>query len=127
MHLQPTCEGTSPLKTGQVARVAAQPTDRQQKRSKARVEDQVDIRSYRVRTEDGRVFRRNWRHLQCSKESFYPSDNTTGLQINLEPQAALEEVTTKQSVEPETPQSPPREPKSPLPYIYLIRKVQSSQ
>ena len=85
----------SPLKNGQVARVAPQPTDKQNKWSKGKVEDQVDIRSYRVRTEDGRVFRRNRRHLKCSKESFYPSDNTTELQVNHESQETPEEVTTK--------------------------------
>ena len=89
------------------------------------VEDQVDIRSYRVETEDGRVFRRNRRYLRCSKELFYPSDNTAEIQINPEPQAAPEEMATKQSIEPQTLQSPPREQSSIC--IYLLRKVQSSQ
>ena len=31
---------------------------------KAQFEDQVDVRSYAVRTEDGRVFRRNRRHIK---------------------------------------------------------------
>ena len=37
--------------------------------TKAEVERQADIRSYEVRTEDGRVFRRNRRQLRLSKES----------------------------------------------------------
>ena len=41
-----------------------------QKWFKARVEDQVDNRSYEVRTEDGKCYRRNRRHLRQSKESF---------------------------------------------------------
>ena len=36
------------------------------------VQDQTDVRSYNVRTEDGRMFRRNRKHLPSSKEPFYP-------------------------------------------------------
>ena len=36
--------------------------------AQARVEAQVDIRSYQVRTEDGRVFRRNRKHLRRTRE-----------------------------------------------------------
>lgn len=37
---------------------------------KAIVEGQVDIRSYNIRTEDGREYRRNRRHLRTSREHF---------------------------------------------------------
>ena len=40
------------------------PSNQARKWKKAQVEDQVDVRSYAVRTEDGRVFRRNRRHLK---------------------------------------------------------------
>ena len=50
--------------------MAPKPCDKQRKWFKARVENQVDIRSYEVRTEDGKVFRRNRRHLCQSKELF---------------------------------------------------------
>ena len=40
------------------------PSPQARKWKKAQVEDQVDVRSYTVRTEDGRVFRRNRRHLK---------------------------------------------------------------
>ena len=40
------------------------PSPQARKWKKAQVEDQVDVRSYAVRTEDGRVFRRNRRHLK---------------------------------------------------------------
>ena len=43
-----------PLQTAEVVRVAPKSGDRERKSFKARVEDQVDIRSYEVRTEDGR-------------------------------------------------------------------------
>ena len=53
-------------------RVAPQPGNRSQKWFKVVVQDQTDVRSYNVRTEDGRMFRRNRRHLRSSKEPFYP-------------------------------------------------------
>ena len=34
------------------------------------------MRSYNVRTEDGRMFRRNCRHLSSSKEPFYPFERS---------------------------------------------------
>ena len=44
--------------------VVTLPSSQVRKWKKAQVEDQVDVRSYAVRTEDGRVFRRNRRHLK---------------------------------------------------------------
>ena len=41
---------------------------------KAQVEQQVDVRSYAVRAEDGRLFRRNRRHLRQSREPFGSKD-----------------------------------------------------
>ena len=55
-----------PLRKGEIVRV--KPTDRSGRWFKARVEHQVDVRSYKVRTEDGKIFRRNRRHLRNSKE-----------------------------------------------------------
>ena len=62
-----------PLSSGDVVRV--KPTDRSGRWYKARVEQQADVRSYDVRTEDGRVFRRNRRHLRSSKEPMCASTN----------------------------------------------------
>ena len=42
--------------------------------TKARVGKKVDIRSYEVRTEDGRVLRRNRRHLRLTKEANTPDN-----------------------------------------------------
>ena len=53
-----------PLQRGEVVRVAPKPGNRERKWFKARAEDQADIRSYKVRTEDGRLYRRNPRHLR---------------------------------------------------------------
>ena len=49
-------------------------SDGKQRWTKAQVEQQVYVRSYAVRTEDGRLFRRNRRHLRQSKEPFMPKD-----------------------------------------------------
>ena len=62
-----------PLSSGDVVHV--KPTDRSGRWYKARVEQQVDVRSYDVRTEDGRVFMRNRRHLRSSKEPMCASTN----------------------------------------------------
>ena len=46
--------------------------DRDSKRwAKATVDKEVDIRSYQVRTEDGRTYRRNRRHLRFTKQPFF--------------------------------------------------------
>ena len=55
------------LSKGEIVRV--KPTDRSGRWFKACVEQQVDLRSYEVRTEDGKIFRRNRRHLRSSKET----------------------------------------------------------
>ena len=50
-----------PLQEGDVVRL--QPLNRQSKWFKAQVDQHVDIRSYNVRTNDGRLYRRNRSHL----------------------------------------------------------------
>ena len=59
---------------GDVVRMKPQASDGKQRWTKAQVEKKVDVRSYAVRTEDGRLFRRNRRHLRQSKEPFMPKD-----------------------------------------------------
>ena len=45
--------------------------DRDSKRwAKATVDNEIDVRSYQARTEDGRTYRRNRRHLRLTKEPF---------------------------------------------------------
>ncbi|XP_048577062.1 uncharacterized protein K02A2.6-like [Nematostella vectensis] len=61
------------LKQGDVVRL--QPTKtvgRAKQWKQARVEGKLDIRSYQVRTEDGRVYRRNRRHLRKTREQMQP-------------------------------------------------------
>jgi len=45
--------------------------DKDSKRwAKATVDKEIDVRSYQARTEDGRTYRRNRRHLTLTKEPF---------------------------------------------------------
>ena len=71
--------------------------DRDRKWIKATVEDQVDVRSYDVRTEDGRVYRRNRRHLRRRNEPFYPN-------------AVLEPTASYQSEQSKLPENGAKEP-----------------
>ena len=77
--------------------VRVKPRGTDKKFTKAKVEKQVDIRSYRVRTEDGRVFRRNRKDLHKTPEDYNTYDNTvpdTPLIQRKQPQTTL--PTTKQ-------------------------------
>ena len=57
------------LRIGDVVRIKPlRPGERKQGWTKARVESKADIRSYKVRTEDGREYRRNRRHLRQTQE-----------------------------------------------------------
>lgn len=58
----------SKLHEGDTVRI--RPFGREKNLDKTQVEDQVDSRSYEVRTEDGRVYRRNRRHLRRSRGPF---------------------------------------------------------
>ena len=62
-----------PLSQGEIVHV--KPTDRSGRWFKTRVERQVDVKSYEVRTEDGKVLRRNRSHLRNSKEPGCIRDN----------------------------------------------------
>ena len=52
------------LAEGDIVRMKPQAADRKGRWTKARIEEQVNVRSYTVRTEDGRLFRRNRRTIQ---------------------------------------------------------------
>ncbi|XP_020917563.1 uncharacterized protein K02A2.6 [Exaiptasia diaphana] len=66
-----TAKELKPLKEGDVVRVKPKESDK--KFVKAKVEKQVDIRSYQIKTEDGRVFRRNRKDLHKTPENYNPS------------------------------------------------------
>ena len=72
-----SCKELPPLQSGEIVRVAPKQGDRERKWFKARVEEQVDLRSYEVRTEDGKLYRRNRRHLRQSEEPFGQNGETS--------------------------------------------------
>ena len=57
------------------------PSLQARKWKKAQVEDQVDVRSYAVLNEDGRVFRRNRRHLK----NYHPPQATHTPEVEVAP------------------------------------------
>ena len=65
-HYNISAKELPPLSKGEIVRV--KPTDKSGRWIKESVEQQVDVRSYEVRTEDGKIFRRNRRHLRSSRE-----------------------------------------------------------
>ena len=89
-----------PLQSGEIVRVARKPGDRERKWFKARVEEQVDIRSYEVRTEDGKLYRRNRQHLRQSKEPFGQTAETSPV---VEPQH--NQTTSPTTAEPTRPKA----------------------
>ena len=60
-----------PLQEGDVVRV--RPLNRRWKWFKTQVDQHVDVRSYNVRTEDGRLYRHNHSHLYKVPEKYQPN------------------------------------------------------
>ena len=88
-----------PLQAGEVVRVAPKPGERERKWFKARVEDQVNIRFYKVRIEDGKLYRRNRRHLRQSKEPFSQATETNRI-VSLQDNQSNTAATIAESVRP---------------------------
>ena len=82
-------------------RVVPKPGERERKWFKARVEDQVNIRSYKVRTEDGKLHRRNRLHLHQSKEPFSQATEINPIVPRQDNQSNTA-ATTAESVRPKT-------------------------
>jgi len=80
--------------------VAPKQGERERKWFKARVEEQVDIRSYEVRTEDGKLYWRNRRHLRQSKEPFGQTAETSPV-VELQ----HNQTTSPTTAEPTRPQA----------------------
>ncbi|XP_030849528.1 uncharacterized protein K02A2.6-like [Strongylocentrotus purpuratus] len=59
-----------PLKRGDIVRVQPQSNAQSKRWHKARVEKQVDSRSYLVRSENGNIVRRNRKHLRTCSSAF---------------------------------------------------------
>ena len=70
---------------------------------KATVNNQVDIRSYQIRTEDGRVFRRNRRHLRTvPKTDILPRPATVQKQVQTPVQNQTRQIALEQGERQET-------------------------
>ena len=93
----------SPLRKGDA--VVMLPSPQARKWKKAQVEDQVDVRSYAVRTEDGRVFQRSRRHLK--KYDPPPATHTPEVVVGPSKITVTGEGAVKDSEEP--PIQPPQQ------------------
>ncbi|OWF53798.1 hypothetical protein KP79_PYT25455 [Mizuhopecten yessoensis] len=104
------------LKTGDTVRV--RPQGRTKQRQKAVVRDQVDIRSYKIRTEDGREYRRNRRQLRKTNELMPVSSRHIPLLADMdhpsEPPRVTEPSTPRVSRIPVEPPSPPQDSRIPV-------------
>ena len=105
------------LKEGDVVRIKPlKPTEKRKPWTRASVEGKVDIRSYKVRTEDGRLFRRNRKHLRRSTEQ--PEESTTTSEVQLpavdqQPEASTTSSSTQcPKIEPVVTQQPAASPKT---------------
>ena len=92
----------SPLRKGDDAVMLPNPQARKWK--KAQDEDQLDVRSYVVRTEDGNVFRRNRRHLKTYDPP--PDTHTAEVEVGPSKNTVTAEGAVKDSEEP--PIQPPQ-------------------
>ena len=70
---EPTFKQLLPLVKGETVRVMPLPRDKSQTWFKTEIEELADMRSYDVKTEDGRILRRNHRHLCRRRQPFYHS------------------------------------------------------
>ena len=97
----------------------------------ARVEGKVDIRSYQVRTEDGRVYRTNRRHLRRTQETTGDSRSETVLPPR--PKPSCRDPPVKLPVPPATPgtseshDSPPAAPVQKPPTKPSVPSAQNMQ
>ena len=100
------------LQKGEIVRMKPKAHDHVKRWVKAQVEKQVDMRSYAVRTEDSRQYRRNRKHLRKSQETFV-RDRTPPV---TEPPPSVTHTSPHVLLDPATvvpPQTPPRTPVNP--------------
>ena len=100
------------LQEGEIVRIKPKAHDHAKRWVKAQVEKQVDVRFYAVRTEDGRQYRRNRKHLCKSRETFVP-DRTPRV---TEPPPQVTHTSPHVPLNPATvvlPQTPPHTPVNP--------------
>ena len=72
-RMQTHLQGALTIGERQDSQTNATSHDKSQTQFKAEIEELADVRSYKVKTEDGRILCRNRRHLCRSREPFYSS------------------------------------------------------
>ena len=127
------------MKPGDVVHVKLRPDSREW--TKAAVDKEVDIRSYQVRTEDGRTYRRNRRHLKHTREPFLTApfvEFSTNLSQQQQPKGVApsgnvsvsEAPTRKPASEAPTrepaPEAPNRKPASEVPTSSSVIQLESA-
>ncbi|XP_048745965.2 uncharacterized protein K02A2.6-like [Ostrea edulis] len=85
-----TAKDLPEIKSGETVRI--RPFGHEKNWTKAKVNEKVNIRSYQVITEDGRLYRRNRKHLRCTNEPFVENnevvtDKTVSTAENTPPSA----------------------------------------
>ena len=80
--------------------------DRYKQWARAEVDTKVDIRSYQVRTEDGRVLRRNRRHLKHTKEVPHLQEPAEGELLETLPSFTDQPVTRPPLLQPSSATNP---------------------
>ena len=60
----------SPLRKDDVVRIKPRNNDKTRRWTKGHVIEQAGVRSYKVKTEDGKILQRNRKFLRLTKESF---------------------------------------------------------
>ena len=97
------------LKVGEVVRI--KPFGYSNRWIKARVEGQADIRSYNVRTEDGRLYRRNRKHLRRTAETKIVRPNSS---MPLLPKPVNQQASSENNKNLEHPIPKPQTVSSPI-------------
>ena len=97
------------LKVGEVVRI--KPFGYSNRWIKARVEGQADIRSYNVRTEDGRLYRRNRKHLRRTAETKIVRPNSS---MPLLPKPVTQQASSENNKNLEHPIPKPQTVSSPI-------------
>ena len=121
------------LLPGDLVRIQPQPSKLRKRKdwTLARVEGKVDIRSYQVQTEDGRLYRRNRRHLRCTQAT--TGDSRSEMVLPPRPKPSCRDSAVKLPVPPATPgtseshDSPPAAPTQKPPAKPSVPSAQNMQ
>ena len=115
------------LHPGDIVRVQPlKSMNRHKQWARAEVDTKVDIRSYQVRTEDGRVLRRNRRHLKHTKEVPHLQEPAEGELLETLPSFTDQPVTRPPLLQPSSATNPEPAPDKriiPVPKVEPTKQV----